>query len=445
MSPIAIQILNFLMSLSLLIVLHELGHMIPAKLFGTRVEKFFLFFDVKFALFKKKIGETVYGIGWLPLGGYVKISGMIDESMDKEQMKQAPKPYEFRSKPAWQRLIIMLGGVTVNILLGFFIYGMLTYTYGEPKLHGDDTKYGFGYTKTLEDIGFQQGDKVMLVDGDTLQDATMLIRHLMLRSPETVTILRDGNKVTVDIPEDIGDRIFAAGDPVSLSPRFPFMVKEVTEGSVADSIGIEEGTTIQSVAGMPIEFQTDLHFALNNRVERGEPFNIVYTKEGKTYTRQAVLEPEKDLILGIMMEATDDSFANISRIEYGFGESLLKGVERGYWTMHDYVAQLGFIFSEKGASQLGGFVTIGKLYSTSFDWAQFWSTTAVISFILAIMNLLPIPALDGGHVMFLTYEMITGREPNEKFMEIAQTVGIILLLALMLYANGNDIYRLIFE
>jgi len=445
MESIWITILNFFMSLSLLIILHELGHFIPARLFGARVEKFMLFFDINFTLFKKKIGETVYGIGWLPLGGYVKISGMIDESMDKEQMKEEPKPWEFRSKPAWQRLIIMLGGVTVNVIVGFLIYGLLIFSMGKPEFYGEDAKYGFGFPKELEEVGFEQGDKVLLVDNDTLIDATMLIRHLMLRSPETVTVIRDGSQVDIDIPENIDKTLFSAGVSPSLKPLWPFTITEIKEGMVADSLGMKVGATITEVAGQKIVYNNDLTYALSNFVDAGKPFDITFQQDGETLSKTAILDPDEDQLLGIVMTSSEDDAMTITTREYGFGKSLVLGVEKGYWTIHDYIAQLGFIFTEKGAKSLGGFVTIGKLYEDSFDWPSFWNTTALISFILAVMNLLPIPALDGGHVMFLIYEMVTGRKPNDKFMEVAQTVGIIILLALMLYANGNDVYKLIFK
>lgn len=430
------------MSLSLLIVLHELGHFIPARLFKTRVEKFYLFFDIKYSLFKKKIGETVYGIGWLPLGGYVKISGMIDESMDKEQMAQEPKPWEFRSKPAWQRLIIMLGGVFVNVVVGFIIYIGLTFFVGEDKATGDDFKYGFGFPKVMEEVGFQQGDQPLLVDNDTLQLADKLVARLVLRDIKTVTVLRDGKKVTLDMPEDIGNRLFKAGVKGGLDHRYPFAIDSIEPGSIAEKLEFPLGAQVTDVAGYKIKYNTDLNYAMNHIVNDSIPFKVTLLAEnGQKIVKEVSFEDKEKKPLGIYRGSTEKDIIDIERLSFSFSESVSKGFSRGYWTMHDYIAQFSYVFTKEGASQLGGFGTIAKLYPDTWDWANFWNTTAFISFILAIMNILPIPALDGGHVAFLLYEMITGRKPGDKFLERAQLVGIFLLLALMLYANGNDLFK----
>lgn len=430
------------MSLSLLIVLHELGHFIPARLFKTRVEKFYLFFDIKYSLFKKKIGETVYGIGWLPLGGYVKISGMIDESMDKEQMALPPQPWEFRSKPAWQRLIIMLGGVFVNVLVGFIIYIGLTFFVGEDKATGADFKYGFGFPKVMEEVGFQQGDQPLLVDNDTLQLADKLVARLVLRDVKTVTVLRDGKKVTLDMPEDIGNRLFKAGVKGGLDHRFPFVIDSIKPGSIAEKLEFPLGAQVTDVAGYKVKYNTDLNYAMNHIVNDTIPFNVTLVAEnGQKIVKEVSFEDKEKKPLGIYRGSTEKDIVDIERLSFTFFESVSKGFSRGYWTMHDYIAQFSYVFTKEGASQLGGFGTIAKLYPDTWDWANFWNTTAFISFILAIMNILPIPALDGGHVAFLLYEMITGRKPGDKFLERAQLVGIFLLLALMLYANGNDLFK----
>lgn len=448
MHPTVVLIINFLMSLSMLIVLHELGHFIPARLFKTRVEKFYLFFDIKFSLFKKKIGETVYGIGWLPLGGYVKISGMIDESMDKDQMAEEPKPWEFRSKPAWQRLIIMLGGVIVNVIVGFIIYIALVFNNGTPIAYATDYENGFGFPKVLEEVGFQQGDQPLLVNDDTLTVASMLNHRLIFRDVEEVTVIRNGEPVVISIPEDIGNRLFEAGVGTSLSSRYPFTIKEVKQGSYAEELGIEVGSTFKRIAGYPINYQTDVTYALNDVVEDDADFEVVIEKNGVektvTATKNETFRKEQ---FGIVMYSSDQAYneKEFTRREYSFSESVAAGISRGYWTMHDYVVQFKYVFTKKGASQLGGFGTIAKLYPDTFDWTAFWATTAFISFILAIMNILPIPALDGGHVIFLLYEIITGRKPGDKFLERAQIVGIVILLALMLYANGNDLFKYLFD
>lgn len=445
------------MSLSLLIILHELGHFIPARLFKIRVEKFYLFFDIKFSLFKKKIGETIYGIGWLPLGGYVKISGMIDESMDKEQMAQEPKEWEFRSKPAWQRLIIMVGGVVVNVVVGFVIYIILTASYGTPQSTGTDLKYGLGFPKTLEDIGFKQGDQVLLVNNDTLDYAPHLNKNLIFRDVKTVSVLRDNELLDIIIPEDIGNRLFLDGVPSKLTPRFPFSIGFVQEGSKADSLNIPTGAKLTSVAGHKIDYYTDYTYAINNYVETNKPFTINWEHEGKSYSGQTQFGTkevtsfiffkrtvDEDKVLGIKPKALDEDYQKISKVSYTFSESVSAGLERGYWVVHDYIVQFKYVFTKKGASQLGGFGTIAKLYPDTFNWLAFWETTAWISFVLAVMNILPIPALDGGHVMFLLYEIITGRKPGDKFLEKAQIIGIVILLSLMLYANGNDLFKALF-
>ncbi|WP_405351098.1 RIP metalloprotease RseP [Nonlabens sp. Asnod3-H03] len=445
MHPYLVIAINFLLSLSLLIVLHELGHFIPARLFKTRVEKFFLFFDIKYSLFKKKIGETEYGIGWLPLGGYVKIAGMIDESMDKEQMAEEPKPWEFRSKPAWQRLIIMLGGVVVNVVVGFFIYIMIFFTYGGQQATGTDYKFGFGMPPVLQEIGFKNGDQVLLVDGDTLQIADNLVNRLVFRDVETVTVIRDGSPVNIGIPEDIGKRVFYADIMGPLEARFPFEVGDVEPGTIADSIGLKEGMTIVEMAGYPISYNTDYTYAINHVVNDSTPFELkIQNENGMVQTKTIDFINNKRRIIGFRKKPTVD-YASATQLDYSFGESINKGISHGYWTMQDYVKQFKYVFTKKGASQLGGFGTIAKLYPDTWDWRKFWERTAWISFVLAIMNILPIPALDGGHVMFLLYEMITGRKPGDKFLERAQLIGIFILLALMLYANGNDLYKAISE
>ena len=404
-----------------------------------------MFFDINFSLLKKKIGDTVYGIGWLPLGGYVKISGMIDESMDKEQMALPPQPWEFRSKPAWQRLIVMLGGVIVNVLVGFIILACITYTQGTQQATGSDFMYGFGFSKTLEDVGFEQGDQPYLVNGDTLENALDLNKYLVMRDVETVTVLRNGVPVQVNIPEAIGDRMFEAGIMGRPEYRYPFAIDSVVAGTLADSLNIRKGDDIIAVAGRPVEFQTDFAYAMNNNVEPDLPFIISVVSNSSQRDIELTLTQE-EIIKGFGIYTTVNPFdyADISRREYTIGESIVAGVSRGYWTMHDYIAQFKYVFTTKGAGQLGGFGTIAKLYPDTFNWLEFWGTTALISFILAVMNILPIPALDGGHVMFLLYEIVTGRKPGDKFMERAQIIGILILLALMLYANGNDVYKWLF-
>tara|TARA_B110000114_G_scaffold43647_1_gene46169 strand:- start:521 stop:1840 length:1320 start_codon:yes stop_codon:yes gene_type:complete len=438
MSPIIIKGIQLLLSLSLLVVLHELGHFIPAKLFKTRVEKFYLFFDVKFALFKKKIGGTEYGIGWLPLGGYVKISGMIDESMDTEQMKLPPEPWEFRSKPAWQRLIIMLGGVIVNLLLGLLIYAMIFYVWGKDTLTYDAVPNGMEVSKLAKSIGFEDGDRIIEVDGVVLNNVLDINRNLFLRSVEEVSIQRaNGLKEVISVPEDFGSQMFESED---LRPFFVLIPPAIIiqPDSPAEAAGLMNGDVVLKTNGIPIN---------------GYSFLVTHLKEQKYDTLQIELRRGADQIItkkilpredGTIGISSADKSVQYTHVDLTFSESIYDGFNYGFWTLHDYAAQFKYVFTKKGASQVGGFAAIGNLFPAQWNWRGFWSSTALISIILAFMNILPIPALDGGHVMFLMYEIISGRKPNDRFMEYAQMFGFLLLLAVLLLANGNDIYRAIF-
>ncbi|OBX23499.1 MULTISPECIES: RIP metalloprotease RseP [Bizionia] len=442
MTIILIKAAQLFLSLSILIVLHELGHFIPAKLFGTRVEKFYLFFDIKFSLFKKKIGDTVYGIGWLPLGGYVKIAGMIDESMDKEQMAQPPQPWEFRTKPAWQRLIIMLGGVFVNFVLGFVIYMMILFVWGTDYTTKDDIKYGFGVTKTMEQYGFQQGDKIVSVDGKPFSEVTDITSHLLFRDVKEIQVERaSGATETLTLPEDIGTQLFEAGDLPAMAPRTPFVLDSIVPDSPAEKAGLLVTDKLININGIEINYLTDLSFVLKNT--QAPEVSLVVERNGENEILKVT--PSEDATIGIITKGTDPDYVKINHKDYSFGESVTKGASLGYWTIKDYLAQFKYIFTKKGAAQVGGFAAIGNMFPPSWNWKAFWAITAFLSIMLGVLNLLPIPALDGGHVMFLIYEMISGRKPGDKFMEYAQLVGFILLISLVLFANGNDIYKAIFE
>ncbi len=425
------------MSLSLLIILHELGHFIPARIFKTRVEKFFLFFDVKFALFKKKIGETTYGIGWLPLGGYVKISGMIDESMDTEQMQQPAKPWEFRSKPAWQRLIIMLGGVTVNLILGFLIYIMILFVWGKNTLYTEALPLGLDPSPTAKQIGFETGDQLITVDGKKLDNVLEINKLLFLRSVESVTVKHSNGKTEqLSIPENFGNQMFESGELMPFSPVIPAIIDSILPNSVAAKSGLMPNDKLISVDDSKISNWTDFK---NEMADKSQTYRMVYERNRSIDTLQITSDQEGKL--GVYPQVSSIQFTNE---KLGIMSSIEEGISFGYWTLHDYIAQFKYIFTKKGASQLGGFGAIGNMFPATWDWKGFWASTALISIILAFMNILPIPALDGGHVMFLAYEIITGKKPNDKFMEYAQMFGFFLLLALVLYANGNDLYRLIF-
>ena len=438
MSPFAIKAIQLLMSLSLLIILHELGHFIPARLFKTRVEKFFLFFDVKFALFKKKIGETTYGIGWLPLGGYVKISGMIDESMDKEQMLQPPKPWEFRSKPAWQRLIIMLGGVTVNLILGFLIYMMILFVWGKYTLASENLPMGVEPSPVVKQLGFEMGDQILTVNGEVLDNVLDINKYFFLRNVSNVTVKRqNGSTTRLTIPNDIGSKMFESGEMVPFSPVIPAILDSIIPGSPASSNGLQSNDEILKINETQINNWTEFK---NNMTNESRLISLVYERDGRIDSLN--IKTSSDGTLGVYPKIDFFSFELES---LNLGESISEGFDYGYWTLHDYVAQFKYIFTTKGAKQLGGFGAIGNMFPGQWNWKGFWSSTALISIILAFMNILPIPALDGGHVMFLFYEIITGRKPNDKFMEYAQMFGFFLLLALVLFANGNDLFRWLFS
>ena len=440
MSIFFIKAFQLILSLAILVVLHELGHFIPAKLFKTKVEKFYLFFDWPFSLYKKKIGETEYGIGALPLGGYVKIAGMIDESMDTEHLSKEPEPWEFRSKPAWQRLIIMLGGVTVNIILGFGIYMMIMFVWGKTILPSESIPYGWEVSEYMESIGFQDGDNVIELDGEKIEDLNKL-NALLLNGPETFTVIRsNGKRDIINFPEDAGVEIIKE----LKSNAFPFIplwlavIDSVDPNSPAELSGLLKGDEIKSINNQkvitPIAFK---EFIESNDVDS---ISIGVIRNGYDIILNSGLR--QDNSIGV-------SFKNLNiqpkKLEFNFLESISQGYDFGIYTLTSYVSQMKLIFTKEGVSQLGGFGAIGGLFPATWDWEIFWRNTAFLSIILAFMNMLPIPALDGGHVMFLFYEVVSGRKPNDKFMEYAQITGFMLLMALVLFANGNDLYRYLFN
>ena len=439
MSPFFVKAIQLLMSLSFLIILHELGHFIPARIFKTRVEKFFLFFDVKFALFKKKIGETTYGIGWLPLGGYVKISGMIDESMDTEQMSQPPQEWEFRSKPAWQRLIIMLGGVTVNLILGFLIYMMILFVWGKNTLYTEELPSGFSPSPVAQEAGFELGDQIVTVDGKTLDNVFEINRLLFLRDVDQVLVKRrNGSQTTLEMPEGLGKKMFERGELMPLMPALAPIIDSIIPNSAAALAGLQTGDRLIALNNQDITYWGDLSSLIKGKGK--QDITLIVERERSRQTLQ--FSTDEEGTIGVFPKRP---IINFNNEKLSFGQSIVEGFDYAYWTPYDYVSQFQYIFTQKGASQLGGFGAIGNMFPDTWDWKGFWSSTALISIILAFMNILPIPALDGGHVMFLVYEMITGRKPNDKFMEYAQMFGFFLLMSLVLYANGNDLYRLLFN
>ena len=429
---------QLLLSLSILIVLHELGHFIPAKLFKTRVEKFYLFFDVKFSLFKKKIGDTVYGIGWLPLGGYVKIAGMIDESMDTEHLSKDPEPWEFRSKPAWQRLIIMLGGVTVNLILGFLIYIMVAFIWGKTIITNNDLSGGFEVAEIMKPYGFKDGDKVLEVDGKPLENIVDISKYLFLRNVSTVKVKHyDGKNEVLSIPNDIGIQMFETGNMLPFTALIQPIIDSIEPNSPAQKSGLISEDLILTVNGKSIIKWQDFTKLVKENQSRSISLDI--KRNGRVISKSINLRDDNTIGVGLMNPKIIPT-----KLNFTISESISRGYEKAYWTLLDYISQFKYVFSKKGASQLGGFGAIGSLFPPTWDWQAFWESTALISIILAFMNLLPIPALDGGHVIFLLYEIISGRKPNDKFMEYAQIFGFFLLMSLVLFANGNDIYRAIF-
>jgi regulator of sigma E protease len=442
-----IKISQFLLSLSLLIVLHELGHFIPAKLFKTRVEKFYLFFDVKYSLFKKKIGDTVYGIGWLPLGGYVKISGMIDESMDTEQMSQEPQPWEFRSKPSWQRLIIMLGGVTVNFILAYVIYVAMSFSYGDTDISLDSIKDGYWIeNKLLLEFGFKTGDKILAVNGTELKSYRGLRKSII--SGRNYTILRDGQTKEISLPKDfLGQYSSSDRQNGTFELRIPLMIGSVLDSSLNKGVDIKQGDILLSINGEQLRYFDEL----KNKLEsfKSQSVNALFLRGEQEITRSLKVNSEGSL--GIQPSIQNSRFSelgyfNIQHKDYTFLESFGGGAEKFKAEVSDYFGQLAQIFNpDTGAYKgVGGFKAIFDVFPSTWSWSAFWSLTAFLSIMLGVLNLLPIPALDGGHVMFLLYEMVSGRKPSDKFMEYAQTVGFFLLISLVLFANGNDIFKAIF-
>jgi len=435
METILIKTAQLFLSLSILVIIHECGHFFFARVFKVRVEKFYLFFNPWFTLFKMKPrgSETEYGIGWLPLGGYVKIAGMLDESLDKEALAQPPKPWEFRVKPAWQRLCIMIGGVLMNFILAFFIYSMIAYAGGEEYLPIKNVKMGYAFNEATLKAGFQNGDIPLTADNVPLKfmDGKTL---LSIVNAKEVTVLRNGEEVTIHLPADFNKIIFEKD--INFIERFPFVVKEITNGSPAKAAGLMAGDSVVGVNDSP-NLATDEIQKLF--IENKEKEITLHVYRNNQLLSIPVIPNEFGKI-GIALKLPTEIYETI-RVQYNFFTSIPAGVRIGVNTIKMYLGQFKFIFSKEGAKNLGGFGAIGNLFPSKWYWLAFWQMTAFLSIMLGVMNLLPIPALDGGHVMFLLFEVITGRKPSDKFMEYAQIVGMILILGLVLYANGNDLFR----
>lgn len=435
---ILIKASQLILSLSILIILHELGHFIPARLFKTKVEKFYLFFDWKFSLWKTKKGETEYGIGWIPLGGYVKIAGMIDESMDKEQMKLPPQPWEFRSKPAWQRLIIMIGGVTVNVILAIIIYIGILFYYGEEILPTANLTYGVSCDSLALEMGLRNGDKILSVDGKEVDNFKKVSMEIIMNEARTVQVMRDGKTENIVVPAGFIAKLVKQPNDF-IQPRFPFVIEDFGEVSPAKAAGIMKGDQLIGINDLSITYFDEFRAEIQKRKNQSVEIKVMRNKQEMSIP----VKVNEQGFIGVVPKSFDQ-FLKIEEKKYSFFEAIPAGASKAFTTVSDYLGQFKLIFNSEvqGYKHLGGFITFGKVFAPEWDWMRFWNLTAFFSVALAVMNLLPIPALDGGHVLFLLIEMITGKKLPEKFLEYAQTAGMILLLSLLLYANGNDIFRL---
>ena len=452
-----LKALQLILALSLLVVVHEFGHYSFSRIFGVWVEKFYMFFNPWFSIAKWKPRAkldsdgnevksswraTVYGIGWLPLGGYCKIAGMIDESMDKEQMKQPAKPYEFRSKPAWQRFFIMIGGVLFNFLLAGIIYAGIVWTYGEMYVNFEDAYEGMNYCDSAHAVGFQDGDIPLMADNHklTYRNGSEITNMLMAH---TVTVLRNHkDTVVITMPKDFlaqANKDAEAGQ-LFMDYRMPVFIEQTQARMGAEKAGLQKGDRMLAVENDTTPSYTQFTEALAKY--KGKTVTITYLRDGKLL--KSPVEIDEDGKMGIQLMPINKIY-KVNVKKYNILQSIPRGIVMGWDQMVTYVKQLKMIFTPQGAKSLGGFGAIGSIFPDQWNWLDFWSITAFLSIILAVMNILPIPALDGGHLLFLIYEMITGRQPSEKFLERAQYIGMILLIGLLLFANGNDIYRYFFK
>ncbi|MFZ4724206.1 MAG: RIP metalloprotease RseP [Paludibacter sp.] len=495
METFLIRALQLILSLSILVVLHELGHFAFARLFKVRVDKFYMFFNPNFSLIRaKKINgkwdikifaanvpanerpkldadgdvmvdskkktimeqipvselpegdwrkypdNTEWGIGWLPLGGYCKIAGMVDESMDVAQMAAEAQPWEYRSRSVWHRLPIIIGGVLVNFILAMVIYSAVLYTWGEEYLPLKNAKYGLQFSQTMLNNGFKNGDNILKVDGQTVEQRSDVIEKILIDGKQTITVSRDSQLIDLTLPKDFAQKILAAGEIELVSIRQPFVISEVTAGMGAEKAKLQSGDSIVGINAKQLfifqDIATELNASKNSNIE------IEFVRNGQI--QKTKVQVDENGKLGVVPRPYFD-YLETKRVEYGFFAAIPAGINLGWETLTSYVKQLKLVFTKEGSKQLGGFGSIGKMFPKAWDWQVFWSMTALLSVILAFMNFLPIPALDGGYVLFLIYEMITGRKPNDKFMEYAQTGGMLLLFGLLLFANGNDIFKAIFK
>ncbi|MGC9150406.1 MAG: RIP metalloprotease RseP [Microbacter sp.] len=492
METFLIKAAQLILSLSILVFLHELGHFTFARIFKTRVDKFYLFFNPSFSLLRaKKINgkwrfrffssnvpdmyrpkkdadgndvlnakgkpemeeipmeelpqddwrkypeKTEWGIGWLPLGGYCKIAGMIDESMDTEALKKSVQPWEFRSKPAWQRLLIMVGGVLVNFITALIIYAMILFVWGQEYLPLQNARMGMQFSEVALKNGFHNGDILLDVNHQPVVESGDAIGKILIDGASSVSVLRDGKTVQINLPQNFAEQVIGAHEKQFMSPRVPFVVDQVLKGTPAQQAGLEKGDSVIAVNNRPMNAAQDIMSALEQN--KGKQINLTWIRNGKSITKPISVDANGKIGISLVPFTT---YFKTEKVHYGLIASIPAGIQMGVDKLSSYVKQLKFVFTKEGAKQIGGFGAIGSLFPNVWDWQSFWALTAFLSIILAFMNILPIPALDGGHTLFLLYEMVTGRKPSDKFMEHAQLVGIILLLALLIYANGNDLFHL---
>ena len=435
---ILVKAAQLFLSLSILVILHELGHFTFAKLFKTRVEKFYLFFDAWFSLFKFKKGETEYGIGWLPLGGYVKIAGMIDESMDKEQLEKEPQPWEFRSKPAWQRLLIMIGGVLMNFILAFTIYWMVLYVWGEKYLPMQNLKYGVVVDSIAQQTGIQTGDKILSLDDKKMNTYSEVLPTLLLDNPQYITVERNGQQIKLPFNKTIIPQILKK-ESYFIEPAYPFVIAELPNNSPAKKAGFKVNDQIIGINGEAVPYFGQYPAELDKHKNQKVEFTVLRANDTLKIKTQLNAQGK----LGVMVKAPAQFFELETR-KYGFFAAFPAGISKGFKKIGEYLKQFKLIFSPETEAykSVGGFIAIGKIFPSFWDWQAFWNMTALLSIMLAVVNILPIPALDGGHVMFLLYEIIVGRKPSDKFLEYAQITGMVILFALLIFANGNDIIKL---
>lgn len=442
---ILIRIGQLLLSLTLLVLLHEMGHFLTAKFFKTRVDKFYLFFNPWFSLFKIKKGETEYGIGWLPLGGYVKIAGMIDESMDKEQMKKPPQADEFRSKPAWQRLIIILAGVLVNFILAYFIYVGISYKWGETYLPNESLKYGVVVDSTTYNIGLRNGDKILAIDGKQPEQFHAILPNMIMNKTRSLSILRGTDTLVLNLPEDFQKELLELSSksfsmPSLIQPRIlfaPFYIAKVKKQSPAELAGLQKGDELLSVDGIRFEFYDEFQRYLKEHCNK----QIRLQLNSNNQEKEVLLNLGEKPVLGVYVDSEKREGLQLKQHTYNFKQALVAGWQQLENVLALQVNSLKLIFTKEGANSVGGLGSMSQIFPTYWSWQSFWKITAMLSIMFAFLNVLPIPGLDGGHAVFILYEMITGRKPNQRFMEIVQTIGVLFLITLIIFVNVNDVFK----